>query len=112
MKKLAARVAITVVVAGASCSNNALPPQDGAIDAGTSVRRNPAANVDGGTDLPSVACVPGQYRWGCATDCAPGQFEPQCGTAVPTTQSCQFRGISCEYFGVTLACDCDGVLHC
>jgi hypothetical protein len=66
-----------------------------------------------GSAEPPAACGEGGYKWGCATDCPDGKYEPKCGTAVAEPdRPCTFPGIQCEYFQVTLSCDCDGVLHC
>jgi hypothetical protein len=59
-------------------------------------------------------CVPDQYEIAVVTDpiplCGP---DPRCGLSVPMIGGgCSFPGLACEFFGITVACDCNQVAHC
>jgi hypothetical protein len=94
----------------AACSSRPADPGDPpGVDSGGVSQADPVDS--GAVSLPKPSqCVNGRYEWACVTDCPNGP-DPRCSYPTPD-QPCSFRGLECEYFGFTLACDCDGVGHC
>jgi hypothetical protein len=63
----------------------------------------------------SAGCVAGQWDFQIVTDAPPNYcVDPRCWpTPLPSLgQHCDYPGLACEYFGMTVGCDCNGVTVC